>query len=307
MVSTGEPTGEGGPASGRVSPLLNKDKMSDPGGEEEGTWAKRFTDDMKKTYESIWSEENRMWSLITCSLMFQVGYYAQVVLLYGILLPTQVKEIVGGASKAKVLGLTMFGTSFISICGPPIVGMYSDACKSRYGRRTPYMAVGTITNCVGLIGMGFSAQLKSLWLLEIAFIIVTFGMMLASTAFNATIPDLVPADKYGTASGIMGALGVIGFASGTALGASIAELKEPATYAILSSITCITAFITLIAMSEPPSLDSTVQLPTWRQFLKDVWAPFKIHDFRYVFVTRLCVQMGCSPYKNISYILSTMY
>ena len=87
-----EPTGEGDPHLDE-SALLNKDKMSDPGGER-GHVGKRFTDDMKKTYESIWSEENRMWSLITCSPMFQVGLFTSSPYRH---LCHPSKEIVGGA------------------------------------------------------------------------------------------------------------------------------------------------------------------------------------------------------------------
>ena len=282
--ATGE--GEDDDIAVDTTPLLGK-KNSD--GDEEAPWHKRFTEDIKRTYNTVWNEENRRWSLITATLVFQVGFYAQNVLVYGILLPEQIKSIVGNQDKARVLGLTMFGTSFISIAGPPIVGMYSDACKSRYGRRTPYMAAGAIINCGGLLAMGF---VKTVWTLELAYVIVTFGMMMVSTAFNATIPDLVPADRYGTASGIMGALGVIGFAIGTALGASMHSLGFQSTYAILSSITCATAFITLVSMSEPSSVDSEVKVASWGQFLRDVVNPFKVHDFKYVFFTRLLVQMG---------------
>ncbi|KAL8142349.1 hypothetical protein V2J09_015381 [Rumex salicifolius] len=66
----------------------------------------------------------------------------------------------------QTLGIGHAFSSFIWLCGPitglvvqPCVGIWSDKCTSKYGRRRPFILVGAIMISVAVIIIGFSADI----------------------------------------------------------------------------------------------------------------------------------------------------
>ncbi|KAK4598452.1 hypothetical protein RGQ29_015778 [Quercus rubra] len=66
----------------------------------------------------------------------------------------------------QTLGIEHAFSSFIWLCGPitglvvqPCVGIWSDKCTSKYGRRRPFIFVGSIMISVAVILIGFSADI----------------------------------------------------------------------------------------------------------------------------------------------------
>ncbi len=64
------------------------------------------------------------------------------------------------------LGIPHAFASLIWLCGPisgmivqPLVGVYSDVCRSRWGRRRPFILVGAILVVVAVLIIGYSADL----------------------------------------------------------------------------------------------------------------------------------------------------
>lgn len=69
------------------------------------------------------------------------------------------------------LGLTKSQTSVVWIAGPlsgiitqPIVGVLADSNKSRWGRRRPYIFIGTIIVSASLLVLGWTREIVA-WLL----------------------------------------------------------------------------------------------------------------------------------------------
>uniref|UniRef100_A0ACD5WEF3 Uncharacterized protein n=1 Tax=Avena sativa TaxID=4498 RepID=A0ACD5WEF3_AVESA len=66
----------------------------------------------------------------------------------------------------QTLGLSHALTSFMWLCGPiaglvvqPCVGLYSDKCTSRWGRRRPFIMTGCVLICIAVVVVGFSADI----------------------------------------------------------------------------------------------------------------------------------------------------
>nr|ALS46593.1 SUT2-h1 [Saccharum spontaneum] len=66
----------------------------------------------------------------------------------------------------QTLGIDHAMASFIWLCGPitgfvvqPCVGVWSDKCRSKYGRRRPFILAGCIMICAAVTLIGFSADL----------------------------------------------------------------------------------------------------------------------------------------------------
>ncbi|CAA7043844.1 unnamed protein product [Microthlaspi erraticum] len=66
----------------------------------------------------------------------------------------------------QTLGISHAFSSFIWLCGPitglvvqPFVGIWSDKCTSKYGRRRPFILVGSLMISIAVIIIGFSADI----------------------------------------------------------------------------------------------------------------------------------------------------
>ncbi|KAL5724966.1 sugar transporter [Ranunculus cassubicifolius] len=66
----------------------------------------------------------------------------------------------------QTLGIQHAFSSFIWLCGPitglvvqPCVGIWSDRCYSKYGRRRPYILLGSLLISIAVIIIGFSADI----------------------------------------------------------------------------------------------------------------------------------------------------
>jgi solute carrier family 45 protein 1/2/4 len=66
----------------------------------------------------------------------------------------------------QTLGIDHAMASFIWLCGPitgfvvqPCVGVWSDKCRSKYGRRRPFILAGCVMICFAVTLIGFSADL----------------------------------------------------------------------------------------------------------------------------------------------------
>lgn len=89
----------------------------------------------------------------------------------------------------------------------PFIGYYSDRCRTRWGRRIPFIFVSTPFCFIGMIGMALSKHLTAdlqaiwpsltadeaaLWILGVSWVIFDIGNLLAGGTFNALINDVVP-------------------------------------------------------------------------------------------------------------------
>jgi solute carrier family 45, member 1/2/4 len=68
------------------------------------------------------------------------------------------------------LGLTKSKTSLVWIAGPlsgllvqPIVGAIADESKSRFGRRRPFILVGSVVVAICMLTLGFTKEITSLF------------------------------------------------------------------------------------------------------------------------------------------------
>lgn len=72
-----------------------------------------------------------------------------------VLAPLQVLQIVGDRTKGETLGYVVGFGAFISMIIAPLFGAWSDRIHTRFGRRTPFLVVGTLLNVVGLLGLAY--------------------------------------------------------------------------------------------------------------------------------------------------------
>src|SRR5512136_2684739 len=81
----------------------------------------------------------------------------------------------------------------------PLAGLFSDRSTSRFGRRRPYIMVGTLLDLVFLVAIGLS---WNYWSLLVAVLLIQFSSNLSHGPLQALIPDMVPEDQRGKASAV---------------------------------------------------------------------------------------------------------
>jgi MFS family permease len=118
-------------------------------------------------------------------------------------------EGVGGLQIA-VVGMV------IAIAVQPTVGTISDYTISRWGRRKPYIFIGSALDVVFLWGVATSNAVPAI----AAFVaLLQFSSNFSQGPFQGYVPDLVPARQVGLASGLIGLFQALGNIIGSVVSA----------------------------------------------------------------------------------------
>ena len=176
-----------------------------------------------------------------------------------IILPSQVFKIVGDANKGVALAFVLVPGAFVSLFANPLFGLLSDRTKGRlavWGRRRPYILIGTLVNIGGLVWMALARDIPSL---AIAYVIVQFSNNAATAPFHALLPDIVPVEQRGLASGVMGLLSIVGTIGGVILAGIFIDASKPLpayqqglwlTYGIIIAVLVALMLITIFSVKE---------------------------------------------------------
>lgn len=146
-------------------------------------------------------------------------YWFGIVIIWGglnkIILPAMIERLPGGAEN---LGLLLAITVTVGVIAPiaiqPTIGTLSDYTITRWGRRKPYIVIGSLLDVVFLFGLATSQAYVSL----VAFyFLLQLSSNFAQGPFQGYVPDLVPAHQVGLASGLMGTMIVLGTIAGVGI------------------------------------------------------------------------------------------
>ncbi|HVT11998.1 MAG TPA: MFS transporter [Fimbriimonadaceae bacterium] len=231
-----------------------------------------------------------------------------------IMLPAEVKTLFP-EYRVPALGYLIAFGAVAAIFVPLIVGAMSDRCVSRYGRRRPYIVAGVLINLVGLAAMCAAVTVlpvvhgdrsdstgkiaatlftsPTFLLLLVAYLIAQFGNNIASAAYSGVIPDVVPEDQRGTASGWMALMSQLGTLFG-AVGCGILLGRAPETfkYIVLCIVLAGVGAITVFGIKENP-LPAKPEPISWSLYFKSLWInPREYPDFAWVWITRAFVMLG---------------
>lgn len=226
------------------------------------------------------------WLLGISAFWFATSYKWFLILVF--LLPEQVARIVPGGEKSAYWG-AVFGTGALwAVIGPALFGDMSD----RRGDRRPYMLAGALLTVVALFVL---FQATAIWMLAGGYLLLQISDDLATGPYSAVIPEQVPRESRGSASGIMSAA-----MSLSQVAAVMAVLLigggRLALYCSIGALNIVTGVlaVTLIGRGRSRNAEST-------PFFKGWLSPWKHADFRWVWMTRFLATLGfylIIPYAN---------
>jgi MFS family permease len=158
------------------------------------------------------------------------------------------------------VGLVVGLGLLVSLAVQPTVGALSDATLTRWGRRKPYILVGSVLDVVFVTAF---AAAEPVLAIAACYLLLQFSSNVAQGPFQGYLPDLVPPTQIGTASALVGLMGVIGPALGTIIVALPLIVVAPGQVAdftlatiTLGMVELATAIVTLVCVGEPPPTES---------------------------------------------------
>lgn len=122
-----------------------------------------------------------------------------------IIVPLLVQQFVGEAAKGSYLGTIRLWALMVALLIQALMGMLSDRCTHPWGRRRPFILLGTLGEVIAFILIGLAAGLQGLegfWVLLGLYVFSMFSSNVAHAATQGLIPDLVPEPLRGRFSGV---------------------------------------------------------------------------------------------------------
>jgi MFS family permease len=120
-----------------------------------------------------------------------------------------------GQEGSALFSINIVG-SLVAIAVQPTIGSISDYTITRWGRRKPYILIGSILDVVFLAALATS---NTLFAIALFIVLLQFSSNFAQGPFQGYVPDLIPAKQVGLASALVGLMQVLGNVAGFLIGA----------------------------------------------------------------------------------------
>ena len=198
----------------------------------------------------------------------------------------------------RILFLMSIPVAVISILIQPTVGSISDYTVSRWGRRKPYIVIGSLLDLVFLAGIALSS---SILMLASFAALLAFSTNIARGPFQGYVPDLVPEKQVGMASAMVGLMQILGNVTGFVL-VSLAAAQGRIELAIVA--VAIVELVTMIAVvarvgeGQPPKPRNG---KSWTTIAREVWGTDVLQERSYVWLlaSRFFFLMGGAILTNL--------
>lgn len=195
------------------------------------------------------------------------------------------------ADKEDRLALVMLIGGLVALVVNPLAGWLSDATTGRFGRRVPWIVLGSLVAAAALVWLPGAASMTGFVL---GWAVFQAGIGFAINTAQSVAPDQVPTRQYGVVSGVMGVTYtlavVIGPLIGTLFGVGTAYLV---TAAVL--LVGVALFALLFRDGSHAATESTVSRESPGEDAGSTEQVARIegyHDFWWVFVTRFLITLS---------------
>jgi MFS family permease len=198
----------------------------------------------------------------------------------------------------RITFLLSIPVAAISILIQPTVGSISDYTVSRWGRRKPYIVIGSLLDLVFLAGIAWS---NTLLMLGAFTALLAVSTNIARGPFQGYVPDLVPEKQVGLASAMVGLMQILGNVTGFVL-VTVAVLLgriEVAIFAVaLVELVTMAAVVARVGEGQPPKPRNG---KSWGAIVREVWGTDVLKERSYVWLltSRFFFLMGGAVLVNL--------
>src|SRR5713101_10206748 len=159
-----------------------------------------------------------------------------------VLIQNQIDSVVAKGSQNTAIGVALGIGGVLAMTVPPIVGAWSDRLNTRWGRRRPIMVAGTLLTLPGLVILMVAGNYPEI---VAGYVIIQFFFNGAQAAYAGIIPDVVPAQQVGKASGFLATMTQLGIGGG--LGVSSLMTGNRAIYLVMGAVATLSLIPTVWA------------------------------------------------------------
>jgi MFS family permease len=220
-----------------------------------------------------------------------------------IVLPQRMIELVGpdGAGRA-VAAIRVLG-AIVAVLVQPTVGSISDYTMSRWGRRKPYILIGSALDLFILVAL---ANANTFLAILGLYLLLQFSSNFAQGPFQGYVPDLVPARQVSLASALVGAMQVLGPIGGAII-ASTGFLLSPPDHPdfrlpliALGVLEFATALVTVITVDEGRAANERGGR-SWFEIAAETWGLdiLRERSFLWLIGSRFFVLSGISMLLSV--------
>ncbi len=209
----------------------------------------------------------------------------------GIFTQERIPELVPPGQGGTFLALSGWFALPVNLLVQPTMGAISDYTISRWGRRKPYIIIGSTLDVVFIIGLATSQTYLSV----VAFIVLLqLSSNFAQGPFQGYVPGLVPHAQVGLASALIGAMQLIGNLAGNlviALAYVMGDFTAPMI--ILGLLELATAIGTFVWVREGRAAKDRAGR-SWITIARSAWGTDILRERSFVLlvVSRLCFLAG---------------
>jgi MFS family permease len=203
-----------------------------------------------------------------------------------------------GSEGTTLFALTVAG-ALIAALVQPTVGSISDYTISRWGRRKPYIFIGSVLDVVFLYGVATS---NSILAVASFMVLLQVSANFAQGPFQGYVPDLVPAKQVGLASALVGLFQVLGNAVGFGIGsAAVATDSFFLGMMALGALELATMVSVVWRVNEGKAARDRGGR-SWLSVAREAWATdiLRERSFLWLVSSRLFFLMGATMLINLS-------
>jgi Na+/melibiose symporter-like transporter len=224
---------------------------------------------------------------------FWFAFSVQWGAMLAIVLPSQIAVVVGEHRKELFNGIIPPLGAVFALVLSPVVGALSDRSSSRFGKRRPYMLVGTLINVAFMLWLARFGAGDSAWFYLLAYLGVQFGSNWAAGPYAGLIPDVVPREQRGAASGWMALMSSLGTLVGAlAAGQLVRGGDYVAIDLLIVGALVVMLAVTLVGVREQPGPPPAEPFRLGAFLRSFILSPTRYRDFYWVLITRALVTMG---------------
>ncbi len=214
-----------------------------------------------------------------------------------ILLPTQI-AVFNAATKFSNLAIATSVGVLAALLTNPIAGALSDRTTSRFGRRRPWLIVGTVLSAATLVLMANATSFITLVIWWAMFHVAANALL---AALSAVIPDQVPVRQRATVSAFVSLSLPLGAVVGALLVTKVIKSTEFSYYTFGSVLVIVMLLFVLVLRDKPLPKGATPRFHLGT-FLAAFWVnPVKYPDFGWAWLTRFLVYL--SYFTALGYLL----
>jgi MFS family permease len=208
----------------------------------------------------------------------------------GLILPDMVIQLVGREHEGFALGTLEAVGSLVAVIWQPIAGALSDRTSTRFGRRKPYIVIGTIGDVLFLIGLAASGTFG---LVLIFYFLLQAASNTAQGPYQGLMPDVVPESQRGTASGYFGVANLIGLSAGTVgSGWILAHSGRTAALVSIAALLVLTMLPTILLIPDRTPRTAGQFKGVRDAFVTTFARPLRYPSFLWLMASRLLILLG---------------